>query len=153
MQNFRNRSIHTSRALVASFEACVSLAVKGQAHPALAHYVSQRNAHGWTLLTMVSDRLSPQGVKIVLAAGADPLARNKNGQTARETLDANPLALSEPNYGDLMERRAEVIALLMHAENLAAHRLKGGTLARMAASEESAPSTTQETRRPARMSA
>lgn len=149
MQNFRNRSIHTSRAIVASFEACVSLAIKGQSHPALAHYVSQRNAHGWTLLTMVSDRLSPQGVKIVLAAGADPLARNKNGQTARETLDANPLALSEPNYGALMERRAEVIALLMHAENLAVHRLKGGAPGLSASHPASEPAA----RRPTRMSA
>lgn len=152
MQNFRNRSIHTSRALVASFESCVSLAIKGQAHPALAHYVSQRNAHGWTILTMVSGRLSPQGVKIVLAAGADPLARNKNGQTARETLDANPLSLSEPNYGALMERRAEVIALLMHAENLAVHRLEGVPVFALDR-QEGAPVTAQAAHRPARMSA
>jgi len=127
MRHFRNQSFHSANAMSASFDACVELATKGHAHPQLKSLVQMRNAHGWTMLTVLASRLSPKGVKRVLDTGADPVARNRNGLTALEQIEATPLSLSEPEYGRWMAARAEVIALLMHAENVARHRLEGGT--------------------------
>lgn len=126
MRHFRNQSYRSAQAMTASFEACVAMAVRGEAHPLLASFAKQRNGHGWTLLTVLADRYSPAGVKVVLAAGADPLATNKNGQTALQYIEQNPPILLEPRYSDLMALRADVIALLMHAENLARNTVGAG---------------------------
>lgn len=126
MRQFRNQSYRSAQAMTASFDACLVLAVKGEAHPLLPSFVKQRNGHGWTLLTVLADRYSPAGVKVALAAGADPLATNKNGQTALQFVEANPPILPEPRYSDLMALRADVIALLMHAENLARNTVGSG---------------------------
>lgn len=120
MKQFRTQSALGAKASVASFEACMAMAARGERHPALKDFVNARNGHGWTMLTALADAVSVKGVGVLLEAGANPLLTNRNGLTARAYLErfmqpqgASEGALAEdPMRADI----GRILSMLVEAE-------------------------------------
>lgn len=120
MKQFRTQSALGAKASVASFEACMAMAARGERHPALKDFVNARNGHGWTMLTALADAVSVKGVGVLLESGANPLLTNRNGLTARAYLErfmqpqgtSNGALANDPMKADI----ACILSMLVEAE-------------------------------------